>query len=114
MLVFGLRAIDVDEVADQLAALLSWPFEKRNSSYIGDYCLHEEGDREVKVRFNRDPFYKPNVDPPEDRYCEPSHPDCPVVIHATLSLAERATFEAALKECFPDAVFVGERIFGPK
>ena len=77
MPVFGLRATDVDAVAGQLAAALQWQFDKRNSSYIGDYCLHQvEGVREVKVRFNRDPLYNPETDPPEERYREQTHPDC--------------------------------------
>src|SRR5436190_1734084 len=103
MLVFGLRATDVDAVADQLAAILSWTFEKRNSSYLGDYCLFKDAGREVQVLFNR---------APEDHYFERDYPECGIVIYASLTPQEAAQFRASFTARFPDAVLISESSLG--
>lgn len=96
-LVFGLHATDVDSVADQLAAVFSWSFEKRNSSYIGDYCLHRDGERRVQVKPSRDP---------KDDYFESEHPECGVLIYATLEPQEASQFRAQFTVRFPNAVLI--------
>ena len=107
MLVFALRATDVDLVADRLAEALTWPFAKHNSMYLGDYCLHRvPGLREVKVRWNRDPLHNPATDPPEERHRERGHPEYDVLIYASLPPSEVTGFQEALKAQFPEAVLI--------
>ncbi len=72
---YGLAEVDVDAVAERLAEALSWPFERRESSYLGPYCLLRGPDGgKIQVYYNEDPMHDAALAPPDERL-RPPRPD---------------------------------------
>ena len=83
--VFGLIASDADSIARALDDALDLAFVPHESSYLGEYLLHEGADGfKVAVSSNMDPMYLPG-DPEEEMYFHPDFPQHSVLISVTVS-----------------------------
>ncbi|GAB3361394.1 hypothetical protein [Lysobacter tyrosinilyticus] len=94
--VFGLDISDTGPVAAALGKALGLTFTQHESSYLGEYWLHEGADgAKVAVSYNEDPMYLPG-DPEEEMYVHPDFRNCPVLVSLTVPLALEATFSDAV------------------
>jgi hypothetical protein len=107
---FGVRASDVDGVAEQLCVALALPFEKHRSLYWGDYCLYPPSsmrravEGKIRVYRNHDPMHQPGVGAAEEQFFEPRFSDCEVLVYAYLSMEELTSLRRGLEATFPDAI----------
>ena len=75
---------DADAIRLQLEQTLGLRFVGRESKYLGDYYDEESGRFiDCKIRSNRDPFWSPAEDPPEEEYFEPEASDCDYLLTIT-------------------------------
>jgi hypothetical protein len=109
---YGVRASDVDGVAEQLGAALALSFEKHRSLYWGDYCLYppSQARRSVQGRIrvyrNHDPMHRPRPGAAGEQFFEPRFPDCAVLVYAYLSTDELMRLRRGLEGTFSDAVLI--------
>jgi hypothetical protein len=109
---YGVRASDVDGVAEQLGAALALSFEKRRSPYWGNYCLYppfqarRSGRGKVRVYRNHDPMHRLGAAPADGQFFEPRFPDYGVLVYAYLPPDELMRLWRGLEDTFSDAVLI--------
>jgi hypothetical protein len=65
MTLFAVAAADIDLVARQIEPVIGTPFDRRDSSFWGEYDLFAlASGAKVHVYYNRDPMFEEG-DPPE-------------------------------------------------
>jgi hypothetical protein len=105
-MVFGLATADIEQIAATLGAALGLRLVQHESSYLGEYWLHEGADGiNVMVSHNEDPLYLPG-DPIEEMYVHPGFRDCPVLVSLTVPPALEATISGAVTSIHPRAVVI--------
>jgi len=104
---YGIPADDIDAVADRLGRDLALDFERRESSFWGDYCLHDAGGVfEIPIYYNDDPQHDPLSGPPHDQYFEPDYRKLRILMDACLGRNQLDDLREALVAAFPGAVLI--------
>jgi hypothetical protein len=79
MSLFAVDATDIDVVAGQLEPVVGIPFDRRDSSFWGEYDLFDDGRVKVHVFYNRDPMFEEG-DPPEEMFFQHAFRDHAVLV----------------------------------
>lgn len=95
-LVLAVNTADPDDLAMKLAVRIDLSFSARESSYWGPYLnCPLAGGGKLEVHLNADPMYEEG-DPDDQRYFVAEHPDCAVLIRATLTASQESELTGCL------------------
>jgi hypothetical protein len=105
---YGLLTVNPDAVADKLGDTMGLPVERHRSVYYGDYSLCRAAGRGIiRVCFNRDPLFRPEIHPPDERFLRPQFPADWILVEAErVDAGELGQLREALRSCFPEAVLL--------
>jgi hypothetical protein len=106
---FGLSETDVDTVAERLSSVLGIAFDRRESSYLGEYSLYRgEQNSEVRIYLNKDPMHNPEEGPEEEQFFEREFRSFRVLLDAKVPSELLSRLQASITALFPGATLIRE------
>jgi hypothetical protein len=109
MPLYALPFADLHAVSEKLGSALGLAFERRASSYLGDYCLyHGEQNSEIQIYRNEDPLYDPDTDPEPEQFFEPEFRSYLVLLDASVTPELLSRLRVSVDELFPGATLIRE------
>jgi len=104
---FAVPGRSADFVADRLSETLAIPFERRTSSFWGDYCLHRIAlEFAIRIYNNEDPLHQPDADAPEEHFFEAEFKQFRVLVDVPSGASMSSKVSTALQSAFPGTVTV--------